>query len=171
MARKFKLKVDEKVWKQGKRRLTTGLKQTQIGWFGVLYPEWNNYLPVAQVAKWNEEGHMNGGLFNGTRTPPRPFLRTVFLYGMELYFNDHAGSFARQVFEGTATWQQLAEETGKGGREILQTVIDNKEKPPNAPVTVEMKGFNNPLIESGYMRDTISFVVKAKRKSKAATND
>lgn len=165
---KFKLKVDEKPWKQGVRRLTKGLKQTQVGWFGVLYPQENNYLPVAQVAKWNEEGHYNGGLFEGTRTPPRPFLRTTFIYGMELFFNDNANDMARRLFDGTLSWQQVAEDIGHNAKDILQDVIDIKNKPPNSPMTIEMKGFNNPLIETGYMRDTVTWQIKGRRKRNVA---
>lgn len=166
---KGKLKVSEKEWKTVKRRLTTQIKQTQVGWFNVFYPEENSYLPVAQVAKWNEEGHYNGGLFEGTRTPPRPFLRTTFLYGMELFFNDHANDFARAVADGRMTWQQVSEKVGYNAKDILQDTIDVKTSPPNSPMTVLLKGFNNPLIETGYMRDTISWQIKGRRKKKVAT--
>lgn len=160
---KGKVKADVKEWKSMRRRLTTSLKQTQVGWFGVLYPEENSYLPVAQVAKWNEEGHRNGGLFEGTRTPPRPFLRTTFIYGMELFLDDHANEYAKAVAEGRMTWQQVADKIGHNAKDILQDVIDVKSAPPNSPMTILMKGFNNPLIESGYMRDTISWQIKGKR--------
>lgn len=163
---KGKVKSNDKEWKLMKRRLTTKMKQTQVGWFGVLYPEDNGFLPVAQVAKWNEEGHANGGLFDGTRTPPRPFLRTTFIYGMELFLNDHAKFFARNVAEGLQTWEDVADKIGKNAKDILQDVIDVKNAPPNSPMTILMKGFNNPLIESGYMRDTISWQIKGKRKGK-----
>ena len=161
---KGKLKVSDKEWKTVKRRLTTKQTQTQVGWFNVFYPEENDYLPVAQVAKWNEEGHANGGLFSGTRTPPRPFLRTTFIYGIELYLQDFANIFAAAVADGRMTWHEVGNKIGENAKDILQDVIDIKNAPPNSKTTVEMKGFNNPLIEAGYMRDTISWQIKGKRK-------
>lgn len=165
---KFKIKTNEKDWKLVKSRLKKTPKQVQVGWHGVLYPQENDYLPVAQVAKWNEEGHANGGMYAGTRTPPRPFLRTTFIYGMELYFNDHAKFFARNVAEGLQTWQEVAEKVGQAAKLMLQETIDVKASPPNGPLTVEHKGFNDPLIETGYMRDTISWIIKNKRRAKVA---
>ena len=164
---KFKVKAKDKEWKVVKRRLSAGQRQTQVGWFGVTYPAENDYLPVAQVAKWNEEGHKNGGMFPNTRTPPRPFLRTTFIYGMELFLDDNANRYASMVANGSMSWQEVANDIGKNAKDILQDTIDVKKSPPNGPLTVGMKGFNKPLIESGYMRDTISWIIKAKRRTKA----
>lgn len=162
-----KLRVDEKEWKKVKRRLTVAKKQVDIGWFNVNYSADNNYLPVAQVAKWNEEGHRNGGMFAGTITPPRPFIRTLFMHGMEAYMNDNAARLCWLVGTGKKTWQEVHEEAGKAGIQMMKDSIDVKQSPKNSPLTIEIKGFNNPLIESGYMKDTVAFRVKARRKTKS----
>src|SRR5690606_37223309 len=57
-----------KQWDKMEKNLLRGAdKVVRVGWWDSRHP---SGVPTAQVAAWNEEGHMNGGIFSGTYTPP-----------------------------------------------------------------------------------------------------
>ena len=72
MARKNFTKND-KVWRQIKKNLRAAKSQINLGWFeGQAYGSENNFLPMAQVAQWVEEGH-RGGWGPTPSTPCDPY--------------------------------------------------------------------------------------------------
>lgn len=64
-------------------------------------------------------------------------------------------SKAHQVAMGMTTWEKVNHEMGWKLKETLQNVIEAWNNPPNSPLTVSVKGFNNPLIDTGTMLDTV----------------
>ena len=151
-----KLKVDNRQWNKMARRLSTGGNKTiQVGWWGNRHP---SGPPVAQIAAWNEEGHINGGMFAGTVTPARPFIRTGFVpYSKNLiktYYRDfHA------IAMGTTTWSRLYNDMGTRFVELMQQTIHKWDSPANSPTTIALKGFNNPLVETGYMQSSVKYKI------------
>lgn len=147
-----KLTFDEKPWQKMKGRIKrTTSKSVRVGWWRSYYPDGTN---VAQVAAWNEEGHINGGMFAGTYTPPRPFIRTIFLPEAAITVEKHARMMFA-YFEGKMNISTFWQEMSKELQQKMQKAILEMKSPPNSPVTVAMKGFNDPLIETGNMYDSV----------------
>lgn len=103
--------------------------------------------PVAQVAFWNE--------FGTKTSPPRPFMRkTVAMksprwgngLGKALRDNDYNSYDALHVLGEVIQGQ------------IRQSIIDFRD-PPNAALTVDIKGFNDPLVASGHMLRSVDFQI------------
>lgn len=91
--------------------------------------------------------------------PARPFMR--------LTLNHHADEWA-ELF--ARTFLQVALDPSKKADDIFKTVgkqmvadmkdtITKLDKPTNAPLTAQRKGFNNPLINTGELRDSIDYFV------------
>lgn len=151
------------VWKSMKTNLRRGTSQSiQAGWWDSQYPDG---VSVAQVAQWNEEGHMNGGWFPGTVTPPRPFIRLGFLPRVKNsnFLNKHL-IHIDAIAKGRMSWNRLHELLGQDLKRILQEVILAWSTPSNSAATVSIKGFNDPLIDSGLMYDTIKIRTAPRRK-------
>lgn len=162
LATKVTIKINNKPWVAMKRRLTrSSAKTVDIGWWGTRHP---SGVPVAQVAAWNEEGHMNGGMFAGTRTPPRPFIRVGFLKKIKPLVDAELAYKVNLIAQGKMTWTTFYRDIGKQLVEIMQKEILDWNSPPNSPVTVEKKGFNDPLIETGTLYDSVKFRISGRRK-------
>lgn len=147
-----KLSFNEKPWKKMESRIKRlSSKSVRVGWWNSYYPDG---ISVAQVAAWNEEGHINGGMFTGTYTPPRPFIRTGFLPKAENVLEKYA-KLMFVYFEGKAPlgnfWKMMSTEL----QEKMQQSILEFKIPANKSITIRLKGFNDPLIETGNMYDSV----------------
>ena len=109
-------------------------------------------LSLADVAVWNEFGTNDG------HVPERPFLRPAFDKNIAKY-------------QAVAKKMLADLKGGIGGLRILQTIgalmasdikkeITNVRTPPNAPETIAAKGFDNPLIESGTLKNRADFKIE-----------
>lgn len=128
-------------------------------------------VTIAEVATFNEFGTSRGAIagldFVGPilsdkvsiGIPPRPFMRPAFDKNIVKYTK--------------VTKELLLKIAGKklGGLRVLKTIgalmvsdikqeITNVRTPPNAPATIEAKGFDNPLIETGTMKNRTDFRIK-----------
>jgi len=91
--------------------------------------------------------------------PPRPFLRYSFNHhldrwtelGADLVFKCMIGEI-----EPKDVYSVLGEAMVK---DIKQTITDFS-TPSNAPLTAKNKGFNDPLIDSGELRDSITWITE-----------
>jgi len=151
----FKLTKDTKVWDSIRSNLTKGsVQEIQVGFFEESkYGDENDNLPVAQVAQWNEEG--------SATNPTRPFIRVGFAGRIkndpELFF-----SSIKRIVEGDSTF--AAEYKVLGPKLVLEMKqsIAEWDTPSNSPKTIAEKGFNNPLIDSGTMYDSVDYKVENK---------
>lgn len=148
--------VDKRVWNRMKRNLLAGnRKSLDIGWFdGKMHTNNRTNSPpvtLAQLASWLEHGHVNGGIGAGTVTPPRPFMRAGFIVYLRNN-KDFANTVARHftsVALGTSTWEQVYAQMGPQLVKALQAIMYAWNNPSNAPMTQSLKGFNDPLLETG----------------------
>ena len=133
----------EKALAEIARKMSGSVKVGFLG--GATYPDGTS---VAQVAFWNE--------FGTTRIPPRPFFRTMIgnespgwavMMGKAAKHYDYNGPTVLQ-FMGVKISEQL------------QQSIAGWQVPPNSPVTVALKGFNKPLIDTGQMQSSVDFEVE-----------
>lgn len=125
-----------------------------VGWFGVQYGEENDHLPVATVAAWMEHGHPYD-------YPPRPFIRQGFiprLRGKE--YRPYFAQVVKNMLTGQGSVLSQAHVLGALMRKGLQNEIIAWDTPPNSENTVSKKGFNDPLIETGYMLETVDYRIR-----------
>lgn len=157
----MKIEVDKSVWNKMKKNLSKGENMSVgVGFFES--DKYANGLPVAQVAKWNEEGHINGpgSQFPGSVTPPRPFLKNNFMEPIKKgMYDSYFIESIQRIAEGKSTFSQEYKKIGKMAKEDLQEVILDFDTPANSPITEMLKGFNNPLVETGKMYESVGFML------------
>lgn len=150
-----KIEVDTKQWDKIKKELLkAGNEKLLCGWFpNSTYGSDNDNLPVAQVAQWNEEGSINN--------PTRPFIRFGFmskLKGPE-YRKVFEASIAN-VLQGNTTFKAEYTKLGPILVKEMKDVIIDWSTPPNSPRTIEAKGFDDPLVWTGRMRESVEYKVE-----------
>lgn len=151
--------------KKIKERLNANY-QLEVGFFESA--KYSNGVSVAQVAYWNEYGHITGNRL----TPPRSFFRNT-------------------IKEKQKEWMDLYRDTYKQTKDMLKTLnilgtvakndisdsITNLSSPPNSNITinggwirlsngksfyVKGKKSSNPLVNSGLMRDAPTYEITKK---------
>lgn len=155
-----RLRKDTKKWKRIKKNLKKddGVN-AEIGWFSGRHSR--TKATLAQIAKWNEEGHYNGGAFGGTITPPRPFVKTA----LRKWFHnqENRNTILREysrIASGATTRGAMMKRVGESIKEAIQQSILDTKSPVNKPSTIGKKGFNDPLIETGSMYDGIRVKIR-----------
>lgn len=148
---------DTKVWEKVKKDLLKQARQDlelRIGFFEESkYGDENDNLQVAQVAQWNEEGSENN--------PTRPFMRVGFMGPIQKgIYRDNFKLSINAILEGRSTFAAEYKKLGPMAVEDLKSVIDEWSTPPNSPSTVEEKGFNDPLIWTGTMRNSVDYKIE-----------
>lgn len=148
----MKLTVDKKVWNNLKKSFAKAeMFEDQVGWQAdAVYGSDNENLPMAQVAQWLEEGVASKNI------PPRPFMRVGFKAALSKGAND--ASFKRivtAVANGQDVFKALHKE-GDSFRQTLRQVMIDWDTPRNSPTTVELKGFDDPLIETSELISNIT---------------
>lgn len=120
---------------------------------------------IAQVAAWQEFGTPGSDdrKYDQARghIPSRPFVRT----GLAKYSNEIAEAIKnafRRVLGGDASPEQAQAEVGERMVEaVQQTILDARTwAKPLADATIERKGHDDPLIESGAVYDATSYAVR-----------
>ncbi len=151
-----KITVDKSGWEKIKKNLLQGNQEhISLGFFPESkYGPENDNLQVAQVAQFMEEG-------NPVKYPPRPFIRVGFL--PRLKTAEYVPLFQNaitSVLEGKATFKQAYTKMGPVLVKGLQNEIIGWDTPPNSAKTIAEKGFNDPLIDTGKMLESVDFKVE-----------
>lgn len=152
----FTLKVDTSVWDRMKKDLLKASGQeVQVGIVEpVHYGSDNDNLAVAQVWQWQEEG------LPAKNIPTRPAIRVGFMAPIKKgsYDKLFADSMQR-IAEGKSTFKQEYIKLGTVAKVDLKKAVAEWDTPRNAPLTVALKGFDNPLIDSGLLYESIDFKI------------
>lgn len=93
------------------------------------------------------------------RIPERSFLRN----GADEATNDvlhKCKQLIGRVILGNVTVREFYEELGNTMAEEIKRYAIELDSPSNAPLTVENKGFDDPLVETGNMINSIEVIVK-----------
>lgn len=147
----MKLTVDKSPWLALKKSFAKAeMFEDQLGWQDTSYGSDNDSLPHAQVAQWIEEGVASKNI------PPRPYMRVGLRGALMKGSND--ASFKRiitAVANGQDVFKALHKE-GDSFRQTLRQVMMDWDTPPNAPTTIELKGFDDPLIESSELISNVT---------------
>lgn len=105
---------------------------------------------LVEIAIWNELGT--------GRIPARPFLgQTVDQHSAEI--QKAATQFVQKICKGQLDAQSAFKKIGVVTVGYVQDQITNGEFEPNAPMTVQRKGSDHPLIDTGQLRRGISYVI------------
>lgn len=136
---RFSIKIDDRdIYKQLKKQ--NG--KIEVGFFeGEKYPDGKS---VAEVAAFNE--------FGGGHTPPRPFMRTLVQNHRKIWRKILQDELPKEDDAHTAL-ATLAEYMV----DDLKDYIKIWTYPPNAPSTIAKKGFNDPLVDTGRMMDSVDW--------------
>ena len=140
---------------RGGRRLAAFLRKAKaakhvdvdVGFFASA--KYDDGTPVAAVAAWNEYGTSNG-------IPERPFFRNALRTSKELLLD----IMVDNIDPRTLTLDRVT--AGKLGAALvgeIQRSITTLRQPPNAPSTQKAKGSSNPLIDTGFMRQSVTWRV------------
>lgn len=122
-------------------------------------------VAVAQVGAWMEFGTPGSDdrLYDQIRrmVPSRPFLRTTFVrYRDEI--KAQLKDAIRDLITGTATLIAVQDRLGKFLVGLVGDTIDDAKSwaEPLAPSTVERKGHDAPLEDTGTLRDAVTYAVR-----------
>lgn len=130
--------IDKKI----KQKYTT--KSTlEVGFLGGKYP---NGVKVASVAFWNEYGTI--------KIPPRPFFRNAINDNNQKWIK-----FLKQKAKDSSIDNAL-NLTGEMVRGDIVKSITKTTTPPNSIYTISKKHSTHPLIDTGFLRASVSYQIK-----------
>lgn len=91
--------------------------------------------------------------------PPRPFLRYTFDHYLDNW-TELAADLAFKVFIREINYQDVFPVLGDAIVKDIKRTIKEFSEPKNAPLTIANKGFDDPLIEKGELRDSIHWITE-----------
>ena len=157
----FKLKVDKSGWNKLKKSFQQAeIYSVNLGWFEEnKYDSTNDNLQMATVAQWNNEGHIND---NGSLTPPRPFMSVGLPGAFKAGANkDDFKDMVEAVLTGKSVLAAMQKSSNNFERTLRKVMLD-WDTPRNAPLTIELKGFDDPLVETSELIANVTAKVEKK---------
>lgn len=133
-----------------------GPRQVKVG-----FPAGKADSFVIQKAVWNEfgtRGGASGGGWGGP-IPERPFFRNAMRGNRSSYVST-LRSQAAKILRGEVVLDIVMRKLGEKAKSDIQDEIQALKSPPNSPVTIALKGSSNPLIDTGDMRQAVTYEVK-----------
>lgn len=110
---------------------------------------------ICDIAMWNEMGTEH--------IPSRPFLRkSVDENTAEI--NSFLQSKKEDILRGVPA-EQILKDIGIFQKDLIHQKITEGSFTPNAAATVQRKGSDHPLIDTGRMRQSVNFVIRQKGES------
>lgn len=146
-----KLRDIDRGWKKIKHEL--GNMRGSYVQIGVLSssPDYIDGTSMAEVAFWNE--------FGTKRIPERPFIKTTA--------DERAGTYKAfmeqqvvKIFQNRSTVKTSLNKAGVLAQGHVRKKIRDISTPPNAPITIKIKGSSNPLIDTGLLLRSIDYEVR-----------
>ena len=108
---------------------------------------------VVDIAAFNELGTSS--------TPARPFMRQSFENHEDQL--KKACALVNEKIGSGETAENALNVLGVFAKGLVQDEIVNGEFEPNAPSTIAKKNSDKPLIDTGFMRQSVNYVVRKKR--------
>lgn len=145
VVRKTYIKIPNKI---------AGPRQVKVG-----FPSGQASADNVAKAIYNEfgtRGGASGGGWGGP-IPERPFMRNAARANEGKYTAAMAAS-AEQIVKDANTGPTL-QKLGILAQGDIQAEITSLSSPPNSPVTIARKGSSKPLIDTGEMRQAVTFKV------------
>ena len=110
-------------------------------------------VDMVDIAMWNELGT--------SRSPSRPFLRQSVDNNKQRIVSFFK-SRIKKMLVTAAPAEQILKEIGIFQKGLIQKTIRDGEFAPNAPSTIKRKHSEHPLIDTGRMRQSVNYIIKAK---------
>lgn len=107
---------------------------------------------VAEVAVWNEFGVKSRGI------PARPFLRATMRLN-KIRYRLIIRKLTKRMLRMEIDSKRAAKILGLAAQSDVQTTLKRISRPKNSERTIALKGSANPLIDTGFLRQSISFAV------------
>ena len=129
-------------------------KSVDVGWDeNAKYEDGKRIALVAYVQEFGNDENRYLNTPNGTPAPipPRPFFRGLVVDKKASW----GGEIATKLQESNFDSNKALNEVGKMVGEQLKDKIIGFNSPRNSELTIELKGFDCPLVDSGEMADTI----------------
>lgn len=136
--------------------LPTGPSRVKVG-----FPAGEASAGNISKAVWNEfgtRGGASGGGWGGP-IPERPFMRNAMRDNKAAYVSA-LKMMARQIVEGSLSMFAAMSRLGLKAQGDIQKEISSLMSPPNSPVTIALKGSSKPLIDTGEMRQSVTYKVE-----------
>ncbi|QIG74962.1 putative RNA polymerase protein [Rhizobium phage RHph_I65] len=133
----------------------TGPSHVKVG-----FPAGKSDGAVINRAIWNHygtRGGASGGGWGGP-IPARPFILNT-IRGNRRKYLDALKTSAAKLVRGETTLHQVLTKLGIVVQGDIQAEIDSGDFVPNSPTTVAMKGSSRPLIDTGEMRQKVTWQV------------
>ena len=124
-------------------------KSVKVGFFSTA--KYQDGTLVAGVAAGNEFGIQEQGI------PERPFFRQSIAI-----MNDELPDVVKRFIDPTAMEldNRGANIVGAYAADVIQQRIVDLKEPPNSPITIALKGSSNPLVDTGHMRQSVTWEVE-----------
>lgn len=90
--------------------------------------------------------------------PERSFLRSTFDEKEKEWFQ-YSLMLLKQLMSGKTTAREMCEKLGARMQKDIQRKMREIKTPPNSPSTIAKKGSNNPLIDTGRLRQSVVYKV------------
>jgi len=111
-------------------------------------------VDMVDIATWNEVGTVH--------SPARPFLRQS-IDNNEAHMKEFCQEQLRQFAQGTIDARTLLNRIGLEQTALVQKEITDGTFAPNAQATIQKKGSDKPLIDTGRMYQSVHHVIRRKR--------
>lgn len=122
------------------------------------FPESKASKSNIEKAVWNEfgtRGGSSGGGWGGP-IPERPFMRNAMRNNKSKYTRAMRAS-AKKILLGETAMETVLNKLGILAQGDIQSEITSLSSPPNSPVTIARKGSSKPLIDTGAMRQAVTW--------------
>ena len=107
-------------------------------------------VTIVEVATFNEFGTSN--------IPERSFIRSTMDENRNALLQTNKQLFF-EIVVGSMTTERALNILGMKMKALIQKKITDLRTPPNAPSTIRQKGSSNPLIDTGTMRQAVTYKV------------
>lgn len=124
--------------------ISSNNKRLEVGFFESAKYENGEY--VANVAKIQEYGTL--------KIPARPFFRNAIAKNGAKWL-----TFMKNQFTSNQNLDLSLNQAGELARGDIVASIMQTNNPPNAEATIKAKGSSKPLIDTGFMRASVTFKV------------
>lgn len=130
----------------GKSRYKAFKKQQS----GINLPAQLTYELLKRIAFYNEFG------YPPKKLPARRLLKTTMYQSGRIMDRELLQAFHKIEQNGMSV-EQAMRDVGKEMVDVVRSFINRRLPPPNALSTIAKKGFNNPLIDSNTLHNSIQF--------------
>ena len=129
----------------GPRQVKVGLPAGKVG------------SDLVSIAIWNHYGTRGGGW--GGPIPARPFILQAIQNNRKKYI-DALKTSASKLVRGETTLETVMSKLGSLAADDVKMEISSGNFVPNSPVTIALKGSDRPLVDTGRLRNSITWELK-----------